>query len=71
MRLWSFLHKACLRMHGLAKKSTTLMNYYAPLFFLEVSSVEPVKDFVRKLSSVWFHPCLKSETSVIFAIELL
>ncbi|XP_056685432.1 protein FAR1-RELATED SEQUENCE 5 [Spinacia oleracea] len=31
--------------------STTLMNYYAPLFFLEVSSVEPVKDFVRKLSS--------------------
>ncbi|KMT06581.1 hypothetical protein BVRB_7g157510 [Beta vulgaris subsp. vulgaris] len=35
------LHKACLQMHGLAQQCTLLVNYYAPLFFSEVSSVAP------------------------------
>ncbi|KNA20690.1 hypothetical protein SOVF_050110 [Spinacia oleracea] len=42
------LHKACMQMHGLAKQCTTLVNYYAPLFFLEVSSVEP-EGFCKKV----------------------
>ncbi|XP_021766420.1 proactivator polypeptide-like 1 [Chenopodium quinoa] len=42
------LHKACLQMHGLVKQCTLLVNYYAPLFFLEVSSVEP-EGFCKKI----------------------
>lgn len=44
------LHKSCLQLHGyLAQQCTTLVNYYAPLFFLEVSSVQPEK-FCKKVA---------------------
>ncbi|XP_057549664.1 uncharacterized protein LOC130827823 [Amaranthus tricolor] len=42
------LHKACFELHGLADQCTMLVNYYAPLFFLEVSSVQP-EGFCKKI----------------------
>ncbi|KAL2926651.1 Prosaposin [Bienertia sinuspersici] len=43
------LHKACLQLHGLSQQCTTLVNYYAPLFFLEVSEVQPER-FCKKVA---------------------
>lgn len=42
------LHKACFQMHGLKDKCIMLVDYYAPLFFLEVSSVQP-EGFCKKV----------------------
>lgn len=35
------LHNACFQMHNLKEQCITLVDYYAPLFFSEVSSVQP------------------------------
>ncbi|KAJ8428643.1 hypothetical protein Cgig2_017142 [Carnegiea gigantea] len=35
------LHRACSQMHGLEDLCMTMVDHYAPLFFLEVSSMQP------------------------------
>ncbi|XP_073274682.1 uncharacterized protein [Primulina huaijiensis] len=35
------LHKTCARIPTFSKQCVTLVDYYAPLFFMEVSSIEP------------------------------
>jgi saposin len=35
------LHLACHRTHSLKHQCITLVDYYAPLFFLEISSIQP------------------------------
>ncbi|KAF5186751.1 saposin B domain-containing protein [Thalictrum thalictroides] len=42
------LHHACSRMHSFKQQCTTLVDYYAPLFFQEVAGVEPV-EFCSKM----------------------
>ncbi|XP_074587200.1 uncharacterized protein LOC141843072 [Curcuma longa] len=37
----STLHQACSKMHSLKQQCVILVDYYAPLFFLEVSTVSP------------------------------
>ncbi|PIA59629.1 hypothetical protein AQUCO_00400489v1 [Aquilegia coerulea] len=43
------LHQTCSRMHSFKQECTTLVDYYAPLFFLEVAGVEPV-EFCSKMN---------------------
>ncbi|WCJ27812.1 saposin B domain-containing protein [Euphorbia peplus] len=43
------LHKACTQMPSFKQQCITLVDYYAPLFFLEVSSVQP-EQFCRKVN---------------------
>ncbi|CAA7389291.1 unnamed protein product [Spirodela intermedia] len=42
-------HKTCLRLPSFRQQCTILVDYYAPLFFLEVALVSP-HDFCRKVS---------------------
>ncbi|KAL2484932.1 saposin B domain-containing protein [Abeliophyllum distichum] len=42
------LHKSCFRIPTFKKQCITLMDYYVPLFFLEVSSMQP-GEFCRKV----------------------
>lgn len=42
------LHKSCFRIPTFKKQCIALMDYYAPLFFLEVSSMQP-EEFCRKV----------------------
>uniref|UniRef100_A0A1D1ZAY7 Pulmonary surfactant-associated protein B n=1 Tax=Anthurium amnicola TaxID=1678845 RepID=A0A1D1ZAY7_9ARAE len=42
-------HQACLRLHSFQQQCEKLVDYYAPLFFLEVSSMRP-HDFCRKIN---------------------
>lgn len=42
------LHNACFQLHGLTEKCIKLVDVYAPLFFLEVSSVQP-EGFCKKV----------------------
>lgn len=44
----SILHKSCSKLHSLTQQCITLVDYYAPLFFLEISSVQP-GDFCQKV----------------------
>ncbi|XP_065853457.1 uncharacterized protein [Euphorbia lathyris] len=43
------LHRTCAQMPSFKQQCTTLVDYYAPLFFLEVSSVQP-EQFCRKVN---------------------
>ncbi|KAJ4704282.1 saposin B domain-containing protein [Melia azedarach] len=43
------LHKSCSRLASLEQQCITLVDYYAPLFFLEISSVQPA-DFCQKVN---------------------
>ncbi|KAL3531612.1 hypothetical protein ACH5RR_005133 [Cinchona calisaya] len=42
------LHKTCSKMHNFKQQCITLVDYYAPLFFLEISSIQP-EDLCRKV----------------------
>lgn len=42
------LHKTCSNMHTFKQQCITLVDFYAPLFFLEISSVQP-KQFCQKV----------------------
>ncbi|CAO2839204.1 unnamed protein product [Amaranthus hypochondriacus] len=72
------LHKACIDLHGLADQCNMLVNFYAPLFFLEVSSVQP-QGFCKKIglcrnALVFFHetfPCDICHKAVDEAIDKL
>lgn len=44
----STLHKSCSKLHSLEQQCITLVDYYAPLFFLEISSVQP-GEFCQKV----------------------
>ncbi|XP_042425125.1 proactivator polypeptide-like 1 [Zingiber officinale] len=43
------LHKACSKLHSLEQQCITLVDYYAPLFFLEVSKTSP-EEFCDKVN---------------------
>ncbi|CAK9144490.1 unnamed protein product [Ilex paraguariensis] len=43
------LHKSCSKLLSFKQECITLVDYYAPLFFLEVSSIQP-GDFCRKVN---------------------
>lgn len=43
------LHKSCSKMLSFKKECITLVDYYVPLFFLEISSVQP-GEFCQKLN---------------------
>ncbi|PKI62921.1 prosaposin [Punica granatum] len=43
------LHESCSRMPTFKQQCITLVDYYAPLFFLEVSSIQP-GDFCQKVN---------------------
>eukprot|EP00257_Ricinus_communis_P012027 XP_002533718.2 prosaposin [Ricinus communis] len=43
------LHQACSRVPTFKQQCMTLVDYYAPLFFLEVSSVQP-EEFCQKVN---------------------
>ncbi|OAY41611.1 prosaposin [Manihot esculenta] len=43
------LHEACSRVPSFKQQCNTLVDYYAPLFFLEVSSVQP-EQFCQKVN---------------------
>ncbi|KDP22785.1 hypothetical protein JCGZ_00372 [Jatropha curcas] len=43
------LHGACSKVHSFKEQCITLVDYYAPLFFLEISSVQPA-DFCKKVN---------------------
>ncbi|KAA8517514.1 hypothetical protein F0562_017856 [Nyssa sinensis] len=43
------LHKTCSRMLSFEQQCKTLVDYYTPLFFLEIASVQP-GDFCRKVN---------------------
>ncbi|KAJ9545051.1 hypothetical protein OSB04_024758 [Centaurea solstitialis] len=45
----SILHQSCSKLQSLQRQCITLVDYYAPLFFLEVSSVKP-SDFCGKVN---------------------
>ncbi|KAL3536600.1 hypothetical protein ACH5RR_005061 [Cinchona calisaya] len=42
------LHKTCSKMRSFKQQCITLVDYYAPLIFLEISSVQP-KEFCQKV----------------------
>ncbi|CAI9097171.1 OLC1v1033535C1 [Oldenlandia corymbosa var. corymbosa] len=42
------LHKSCSKIRNFKKQCITLVDYYAPLFFMEVSSIQP-QDFCEKV----------------------
>lgn len=43
------LHKSCSKLHSFRQECLTLVDYYAPLFFLEISSVQP-GEFCQKVN---------------------
>jgi len=43
------LHKSCSRLHTFKQECVTLVDYYAPLFFKQISLVEP-QDFCHKIN---------------------
>ncbi|KAF7825443.1 prosaposin [Senna tora] len=43
-----YLHNACLQLHSFKQQCITLVDYYAPLFFLELSSIQP-GEFCKKV----------------------
>ncbi|KAK4755451.1 hypothetical protein SAY87_009208 [Trapa incisa] len=43
------LHTSCSQLHAFKSQCATLVDYYAPLFFLEISSFQPV-DFCKKVN---------------------
>ncbi|KAK7394996.1 hypothetical protein VNO78_15537 [Psophocarpus tetragonolobus] len=43
------LHNTCYQLHSLKKKCITLVDYYAPLFFLEISTIQP-GEFCHKVN---------------------
>ncbi|CAD5194493.1 unnamed protein product [Musa acuminata subsp. malaccensis] len=45
----STLHKACSTLHSFKQQCITLVDYYAPMFFLEVSTVSP-EQFCEKVN---------------------
>ncbi|MFS7976648.1 putative saposin-like type B, region 1, saposin B type, region 2 [Helianthus anomalus] len=45
----SILHDSCSKLHSLSKQCITLVDYYAPLFFLELSNIQP-EDFCGKVN---------------------
>ncbi|WOK93684.1 proactivator polypeptide-like 1 [Canna indica] len=48
-QIMSTLHKACSRMHSFKKQCITMVDYYAPIFFLEVSTIKP-EQFCKKVN---------------------
>uniref|UniRef100_A0A803QF10 Pulmonary surfactant-associated protein B n=2 Tax=Cannabis sativa TaxID=3483 RepID=A0A803QF10_CANSA len=49
IEILEILHESCSKMHAFKPKCIALVNYYAPLFFLEISSIQPV-EFCRKVN---------------------
>ncbi|KAF5471451.1 hypothetical protein F2P56_008240 [Juglans regia] len=47
--IFDALHQACSQIGSFKHECMTLVDYYAPLFFLEVSSVQP-QEFCRKVN---------------------
>ncbi|XP_076941962.1 uncharacterized protein LOC143611670, partial [Bidens hawaiensis] len=45
----SILHESCSKLHTLKQQCITLVDYYAPLFFLEISTIQP-EDFCGKVN---------------------
>ncbi|KAL8224744.1 hypothetical protein R6Q57_017301 [Mikania cordata] len=45
----SLLHESCSKLHSLKQQCITLVDYYAPLFFLEISTIQP-EDFCGKVN---------------------
>ncbi|URD88270.1 Saposin-like type B, region 1 [Musa troglodytarum] len=45
----STLHKACSTLHSFKQQCITLVDYYAPMFFLEVSTISP-EQFCEKVN---------------------
>lgn len=45
----SILHESCSKLQSLKHQCTTLVDYYAPLFFLEISTIKP-SDFCGKVN---------------------
>ncbi|KAK1412456.1 hypothetical protein QVD17_33721 [Tagetes erecta] len=45
----SLLHDSCSKLHSLKQQCVTLVDYYAPLFFLEISNIQP-EDFCGKVN---------------------
>ncbi|XWS09482.1 hypothetical protein CRYUN_Cryun40dG0088500 [Craigia yunnanensis] len=43
------LHKSCSRIPSFEQQCITLVDYYAPLFFMEISSIQP-EDFCQKVN---------------------
>ncbi|KAK7287133.1 hypothetical protein RIF29_00199 [Crotalaria pallida] len=43
------LHNTCNQLHSLKKQCITLVDYYAPLFFLQITSVQP-GEFCKKFN---------------------
>lgn len=43
------LHQSCSQLHSYKQQCLTLVDYYTPLFFLEVSSIQPA-EFCRKVN---------------------
>ncbi|XP_077239162.1 saposin B domain-containing protein isoform X2 [Tasmannia lanceolata] len=43
------LHQACSRLHSFKQECVSLVDYYAPLFFVEIALVDPA-DFCRKVN---------------------
>lgn len=49
MEVIEALHKSCSKLHSLNQQCITLVDYYAPLFFLQISQVQP-RDFCQKMN---------------------
>ncbi|XP_076912844.1 uncharacterized protein LOC143571246 [Bidens hawaiensis] len=45
----SILHESCSKLHTLKQQCITLVDYYAPLFFLEISTIQP-EEFCGKVN---------------------
>ncbi|KAJ4837824.1 hypothetical protein Tsubulata_029353 [Turnera subulata] len=56
----TILHKSCSRIPSFKEQCITLVDYYAPLFFVEVSTIQP-QDFCRKVNLCQHTVMLASE----------
>ncbi|KAM1386820.1 hypothetical protein TB1_032372 [Malus domestica] len=55
-----YLHQTCSQLRSFEQQCVTLVDYYAPLFFLEVSSLEPA-EFCQKVNLCQQVACVSSQ----------
>lgn len=49
MEIIEILHQACSRLHSFKQECVSLVDYYAPLFFVEIAMIKP-EDFCEKVN---------------------
>ncbi|KAH1254507.1 hypothetical protein GmHk_04G010940 [Glycine max] len=47
LEIIDILHNTCYQLHSFKYKCITLVDYYAPLFFLEISTIQPEEFYLK------------------------